>query len=382
MSYTYAFRTRSEIAACKNLPIEGVALCALDIGYSAVKGFSATTRACIPSYVREHPEPLIGTPRPTDIFYRDESGTVYAVGSLAMDSISSKDTNDASNVLYTRNRYFSPSFLILARVGMAVELGDEANHLPIFLQTGLPPAYRKSDTSLLKEALAGEHKFSVKVGGGPWKDYAFTLDPANIAVMDQPIGSVYSASKRGDGSTVRCDDGKSYIDHNLLVLDGGFGTLDVFSISNRSITGSNTFNDLGMRAIFDKAAEQIYLQYGKEVHIHTMQQYLTKGAISIFDRKTRSTQVVDINDIFRNANQFVCEKAMTKIESAYDNLEDYDFLLVTGGTGSAWLEMLRDRYKGMSTLSVISANQNEKISSVYSNVRGYYIYRALALGKQ
>ena len=59
-----------------------------------------------------------------------------------------------------------------------------------------------------------------------------------------------------------------------------------------------------------------------------------------------------------------------------------DFLLVTGGTGSAWLEMLRDRYKGMSTLSVISANQNEKISSVYSNVRGYYIYRALALGKQ
>ena len=55
---------------------------------------------------------------------------------------------------------------------------------------------------------------------------------------------------------------------------------------------SNTFNDLGMRAIFDKAAEQIYLQYGKEVHIHTMQQYLTKGAISIFDRKTRSTQVL------------------------------------------------------------------------------------------
>lgn len=375
MSYSAPFRTRSEIVSCKNLNPSNVAVCALDIGYSAVKGFSPTVRSCIPAFVREQPATVIGTPRATDIYYRDKTG-VYAVGSLAMESLSAKDTNDASNTMFSRNRYFSPSFLILARVGLAVEIGADEKR-PIFLQTGLPPAYRKADTPLLKEALCGKHEFAVKIGTGDWVDYSFILDDAFIDVMDQPIGSVFSASKRSDGTTVLCDDGRTYIDHNVLVLDGGFGTLDVFSVSNRAINSANTFNDLGMRAVFERTTEKIFELYGKEVYPHTLQQYLDNGKLAVFDRKTRSTHQEDISEILREANRYVFEKAMTKIESAYDDLTDYDYLLVTGGTGSAWFDMLRERYKGMQTLSVVAANQNEKISAVYSNVRGYFIYRAL-----
>lgn len=375
MSYSAPFRTRSEIVSCKNLNPSNVAVCALDIGYSAVKGFSPTVRSCIPAFVREQPAMVIGTPRATDIYYRDKTG-VYAVGSLAMESLSAKDTNDASNTMFSRNRYFSPSFLILARVGLAVEIGADEKR-PIFLQTGLPPAYRKADTPLLKEALCGKHEFAVKIGTGDWVDYSFVLDDAFIDVMDQPIGSVFSASKRSDGTTVLCDDGRTYIDHNVLVLDGGFGTLDVFSVSNRAINSANTFNDLGMRAVFERTTEKIFELYGKEVYPHTLQQYLDNGKLAVFDRKTRSTHQEDISEILREANRYVFEKAMTKIESAYDDLTDYDYLLVTGGTGSAWFDMLRERYKGMQTLSVVAANQNEKISAVYSNVRGYFIYRAL-----
>lgn len=379
MSYSTPFRTKSEIASCKNLNPPNIAVCALDIGYSAVKGFSPTIRSCIPAFVREQPAALIGTPRPTDIYYRDDTG-VYAVGSLAMESLSAKDTNDASNTMFSRNRYFSPSFLILARVGLAIELGPSETR-PVFLQTGLPPAYRKADTPLLKEVLSGKHEFAVKIGEGTWTNCSFTLDEASIDVMDQPIGSVFSASKRSDGTTVLCDDGHTYIDHNVLVLDGGFGTLDVFSVSNRAINSTNTFNDLGMRAVFERVSEKIFEQYGKEVYPHTLQQYLTNGTMAVFDRKTRSTRQVDISDILRDSNRYIFEKAVAKIESAYDDLTDYDYLLVTGGTGSAWLDMLRERYKGMQTLSVIAANQNEKISSVYSNVRGYFIYRALSVSQ-
>jgi len=375
MSYSSPFRTRSEIASCKNLDPPNVAVCALDIGYSAVKGFSPTVRSCIPAFVREQPGAIIGAPHATDIYYRDKTG-VYAVGSLAMESLSAKDTNDASNTMFSRNRYFSPSFLILARVGLAVEIGVNEKR-PIFLQTGLPPAYRKADTPLLKEALAGKHEFAVKIGDNDWINYSFTLNEESIDVMDQPIGSVFSVSKRSDGTTVLCDDGRTYIDHNVLVLDGGFGTLDVFSISNRTINSTNTFNDLGMRAVFERTSEKIFELYGKEVYPHTLQQYLTNGTLAVLDRKTRSTRQEDINEILREANLYIFEKAMSKIESAYDDLADYDYLLVTGGTGSAWLELLRERYKGMQTLSVVAANQNEKISAVYSNVRGYFIYRAL-----
>lgn len=380
MSYSTPFRTRSEIVPCKQLAVENVALSALDIGYSAVKGFSSTTRFCIPSYVRECSSELLGQPHDTDIRYRGENGIEYAVGRLAQEALSSKDTNDASNTMFGRNRYFSPSFLILARVGLALSISPGEKR-PIYLQTGLPPAYRKADTALLKEALAGKHTFSVKVGAGPWTDYSFELGLESIFVMDQPIGSVYSASKRSDGTTVLCPDGKPYIDHRILVLDGGFGTLDIFSVTNRTIDSTNTFNDLGMKVVFEGTAADIFAQTGKEVYAHTLQNCLVDGFITVYDRHAKSTRRVDISDILKANTRRVCEKAMDKIEAAYDGLQDYDFLLVTGGTGAAWMDILKERYQRMETLSIISATGPEKMSSVYSNARGYYIYRALASGK-
>jgi plasmid segregation protein ParM len=377
---TAAYKIRSEIIPCKNAEVKEASLCALDIGYSAVKGFSTDYRFCIPSYVREHSGEILGTPRNTDILYKDENGTIFAVGSLALESLTPRDTNEASNTMFNRNRYFSPTFLTLARVGMAIGVGDENyEKRPIVLQTGLPPAYRQADTELLKEALAGEHKFSLKIGNHDWRDYDFFLNGENIFVIDQPIGSVYSASKKNDGSTVYCNDGKTYIDYNVLVLDGGFGTLDIFSVKNRSIDSTNTFNDLGMKAIYEGAAQEIFERYGKEVYAHTLQNYMEEGTITVFDRKRRATQEKDITQIIAKHTKLVCEKALNKIESAYDNLENYDYLLVTGGTGAAWYNQILARYKNMETLTVIPANQNDKISPVYNNVRGYYIFRALNL---
>ena len=55
-------------------------------------------------------------------------------------------------------------------------------------------------------------------------------------------------------------------------------------------------------------------------------------------------------------------------------------IIVTGGTGTAWLPHLKERYQRMETLEIVCANQNEAISPIYSNVRGYYIFRALSGG--
>lgn len=380
MPYASVFQTRSEIIACKNLSPPNACAVALDIGYSAVKGYSARNRFCFPSYVREHPAEIIGAPDAMDIFYRGENGVTYAVGSAALGSISSRDTNDDTTTLFGRNRYFSPSFLILARVGIALALGKETTpEKPIYLQTGLPPAYLKADTALLIQALSGPHAYAVKVGGGEWVNYAFNL--SNISVIDQPIGSVYSATKRADGTTVLCPDNRTYIDHNLLVLDGGFGTLDVFSIMNRSINSSNTFNDLGMKSIFEKTANDIFAAYGKEVHVHTLQQYLTSGTVNVLDRRSHTAASRDFTEFLKKNTKKVFEQAITKIEAAYDDLADYEYLLVTGGTGAAWMDLLKERYQGMATLEIITGNQNEKMPPVYNNVRGYYIFRALNLLK-
>ena len=378
MAFTTPFRTRNEIVPCKNLNPESHALCALDIGYSAVKGFSPTNRFCIPAYVRANDSTVIGTPMSTDIYYKDEDGIIYAVGNVALESIPAEDTNDANNTMFSRNRYFSKAFLILARVGLALGVGPD-NDKPVYLQTGLPPAYKAMDTPLIVDALSGEHHFWVKVGSSDWVGYDITVSPENISVIDQPIGSVYCALKRNDGTTVLGPDNKTYIDHNTLVFDGGFGTLDIFSIMNRVINDSNTFNDLGMRAIFEKTANDIMAQYHMEIHAHTLQNYLADGCITVFDRRSHASRKQDIAPILKASTKAICKMALNRLDTAYDDLMHYDFLLVTGGTGAAWFDMIQDHYKNFETLQVVAANQNDKIPPVYNNVRGYYIYRALNL---
>ena len=61
------------------------------------------------------------------------------------------------------------------------------------------------------------------------------------------------------------------------------------------------------------------------------------------------------------------------------NLIDYDYLIITGGTGAAWLDQIRDKFKTMNTLTIINGNQNDNLPFIYNNVRGYYLYRYMKL---
>lgn len=382
MSFTSQFKTRTEILERKNLSSQQYYPIAIDVGYSGVKGMSPCNIFCFPSFACKETTSMIGNPKDSDILYRDETGT-YRVGEMAIDGLAINDTNNSLASLYGRNRYYSTLFKILVRVGIAIGLGKDTNGgwdgtKPLTIQTGLPPAYRRTDTKYMIEAFSGKHSFQVKLGSGPWQHYNFYLEPKDISVMDQPLGSVLSACKRNDGTTVMLENGKSYIDGSILVMDGGFGTLDIYSIANRVITDTHTYDAYGMKNVFDQTAKVINRMYGVETHAHTLAKLLDNGMVPVFDRATRSSHEQSFADILKKCNEKICLDAMTSIENTYNDLIDYEFLLVTGGTGAAWLDTIRDRYKGMSTLRIITGNQNDPtLDHIYSNVRGYYMRAVL-----
>ena len=57
------------------------------------------------------------------------------------------------------------------------------------------------------------------------------------------------------------------------------------------------------------------------------------------------------------------------------------FILVTGGTGEAWLDKIRDYFSGLKTVRVMTGNENDHLPMIYSNARGYYMYRYMLCGK-
>jgi len=385
---TERFCPKTLIAEKKNLTPNNMYPVALDIGYSAVKGMSPNSIYVFPSFTRVQRGEFLGTPDPTDIMYRDEEGIVYAVGERAISQTALNDTEDSSVSLYGRDRYFSKTFLIIARTGIALGLrenqyGKYDKSLPLFLQTGLPPQYRALDTNLMIEALTGKHEFWVRVGGGDWEHFSFELSASNIHVTSQPIGSVYSAGKLSDGSNIAPDaKGKSYLTARTLVFDGGFGTLDVFPIENKVAGNARTFAGLGMKAVYEGTANDIRLSYQYEVHSHTLPRLLKEGSVRIPDRRRRTVNTVDITPIFQKNLEQVFEKAMTAVEQEYDVYTGFDYLIVTGGTGAAWLPLIRERYKDLPITIVVSNQNDPSLDLLFSNVRGYYIFRVVTEMKQ
>ena len=61
---------------------------------------------------------------------------------------------------------------------------------------------------------------------------------------------------------------------------------------------------------------------------------------------------------------------------AYEGLKDYQYLVVTGGTGESRLEMIKSKLAGIPHLPVLAGNVNTPdLSCIYSNVLGYYAFR-------
>lgn len=178
MINTKAFKTRSEIIEKKlpringNNQYKGKTIVALDIGYSGVKGASPNRVFTFPSYAKKTPKDLdvVGKVRPSDIQLRnDKTGECWLVGQAAetmMDQVDIESTTDAS--LYTRYRYDSEVFKVLAMTGMALGLWGTGSGNDIYLQTGLPATYKDRDEGKIVSALCGDYAVSIKVGSGDW----------------------------------------------------------------------------------------------------------------------------------------------------------------------------------------------------------------------
>ena len=379
MVKTSNFKNKTLILERQNASSDNAWGIALDIGYSAVKGFSPNAVYCFPSYARKILSEMLTleAPSPEEIVYRDNNtNEIWSVGASAQEMIRADESKDSVAALYGRNRYFSPMFLVIARVGLALGMRNNDYGSPtgknLVVQTGLPPAYIKSDTALIKEALSGEHNFSIKIGSSDWTDFRFTLPQENIRVMPQPMGTLLSISTDNNGKFI--PDAKRYFSSNMLIFDPGFGTLDLFNIRNRLIESYETFDDLGMKRVLKETSDEILKKYQTEIPIPAMQKYLGTGEITIKNRKLRKTTRQPFDDILEASSKKVCEEALSRTEDIFNCLFDHDYLVITGGTGAAWNDLIIEHFQDMETLTIIPGNQNDTLPYTFSNVRGYYMY--------
>lgn len=365
---------------------------ALDGGYSSVKGLSENVYCCFPSYAKQVSGiDVVGRLNPTDLILTDhKTGEMWVVGAYAENAMNHMDVQSTTDdSLYTRYRYKSAIYHAIMTTGLGVTLfhADLDENTTICVQTGLPSGYVKKDAKDLRDVLAGDYDFTLRIGDKS-KDFKFRLEPENIGIMEQPRGTLANIVYDKDGHII--PEKKEILNSNTLILDIGFGTEDIFSIlsgsnikDNRS-TKTCTYTDTAMKAVFEAVASDINSEYETEFKVFELQKFLKRGTIPVLDRSgdVIATKEIEFISMLEEYNNKLCKKSINRLLDDYDSLLDYNNLIVTGGTGESRIEQIRTMLSGLGHLTVLLGNEADpSLSAIYSNVRGYYMSMLLKVQK-
>lgn len=356
---------------------------ALDVGYSGVKGFSPYRICSFPSYAKNlgtNPK-FYGQQAEDEILYVDnDTHECWRVGRSAQQMVDIRNTEESQLELFGRDRYFSPMFPVLIRTGLAFNMlnyGRDGNNPTISVQTGLPPAYVDEDSEYIIDKFSGDHHFSIKTGTmKSFMNFSIHIDPENVHVMSQPEGTLMSVAYDNNGRPI--PEAKKLYQSNLVIVDAGFGTFDTFDIRNRSKNGSETFSDYGMKAILQKCVDKIKQEKAVVIPLSAIQNYLETGFVPI---RKRDSNGRPISKSFPFAEELEAsmletgEEAIKKLQNVYSGFDNYQYLILTGGTCAPWEPQIREAFSGIEDLKILTGNMNcPDLDMIFCNVRGYYMY--------
>ncbi len=372
------YSTRNEIITRSDEKIRphinGLHIIGLDMGYSGPKCYHERGNFVFPNYCKKIKGELFGELNRTDMVYQDlKTGEKYAVGMMALKSLNNEDVV-SEDALYGRNHYLHPDFRITFETSLGVALWDvKTDGHDVFLQTGLPPAYMKQDEPYLRSVVEGSHEFRLTIGSET-KDFHITLDKGHVDIMSQPMGTL--SSLLFDDSANPTPHAVSLMKSNLLVFDGGFGTLDTFFICANQLESKNTNPNLGMKRILTETRDLIAQDLNTSISIPAMQRVLKEGVIKVNDLITLQTKEYPIDDYLAQANKKVCNEA---IESIKDYIFNIKYLIMTGGTSEAWIDEFKKRLS-TTGVEILSGKTGSNLPVIYANARGYYYSRLKKAG--
>ena len=369
---TGLFRTRHESFKRTTIPKGKEFIIGVDAGYSGTKVYHENGYLCFPSYVKRMGGESLDIANEKDILYRDhETGETYMIGYTAQEMIGTADTGDSDHEMFSRKRYGNRKFRILCNSAVGIALFTKHDNREISIVTGLPSDYVAADSPAMKRVFEKPARFSLKIGEGKWQDITYTIKPDHIKVIPQPAGTLYSVMVKEDGAYA--PDARDILCSNTLILDIGFGTLDLYGLQSRNVVNTDSFDSCGMRAVLKKVSGMILKETGEDIRIQALQHVLETGCFTCVDEETMNWEDKPVSGYLKKASREVFLEAMEQVKAATGAFRDYRYLIVTGGTGEAWYPWIREYLSRARGLSVLSGNRNDGAAMLYSNVRGYYM---------
>lgn len=338
-------------------------LISLDPGFDSMKVIANGKHFKFPFVVRETDERKLSDygNREGFILYKDEAGATWRVGQFARTILfdeKGSHPNDPMQGFYTEERFISAEFIVGLRSAIAKAISltglyEEQADLDIRLIVALPHAVRAKYASTVTGLVAGEHFYHMTLDTDAEKPFHFTIEEPNIYTVSQTIAAILGETS----------DDKGYINQQrffylsngpTLVIDGGYYTTGIVPVSRGgSVDDALAESDIrhAMKNVNLAVAQEIAEKRPDIKHYNI--EYLLSQDDAILRSMNQDTGMVETIDLaaIREAKlRDVCDDFIKYLDQKFDNLLDFRYILVTGGTGASFFRQMFEHYKSTSLM--------------------------------
>lgn len=289
------------------------------------------------------------------ILYKDAHGATWRVGQYARTLMfEHKDPEeDKMRNFYTEERFISAEATVglLSAIAKAIDvtgLYDRQTDLDIRLIVALPHGVRNKYASTIIGQLAGNHKYYMTFDNGEERPFRFTIKEGSVMTVSQTIAAILGETSDDDGNI---NEKKYFYLSNgpTLVIDGGYYTVGLVPVSRGgSVDDSRAESDTAhaMKNV-NLAISREIAQQRPDIKHYTVEYLLSQGEPSIRykDKELGKVVSIDLASIREKKVQSVCASFLRYLDKKYDNLLDFRYILVTGGTGACFFKQMLEHYK-------------------------------------
>ena len=294
------------------------------------------------------------------ILYKDESGTTWRVGQYArgliFDNKEQQEQAEKMRGFYTEERFTSNEFMVGLRTALAMAINkaglyDCQASLDIRLIVALPHSCRAKFSSTIVGAAAGEHSFFMRFDDSQEKAYHFTIQESNVYTISQTIAAILGETSDDNGNI---NEEKFFYLSNgpTLVIDGGYYTVGLVPVSRGgSVDDARAESDTGhAMKMVNVAVEQEIANQRPDIKHYSIEYLLTQDDGRVRYLENGKARTIDLATIRSEKIQEVCAHFAGYLDKKYNNLLDFKYVLVTGGTGACFYQQLLAYYKEASIM--------------------------------
>lgn len=185
-------------------------------------------------------------------------------------------------------------------------------------------------------------------GNGHERRFSFKIKESHIFTVSQTIAAILGETSDDDGCI---NEEKFFYLSNgpTLVIDGGYYTVGLVPISRGgSVDDSRAESDTthAMKNV-NIAISQAISEYRTDIMHYSIEYLLSQGETTLRHIKDGVVVTVDLADLRREKTHEVCQDFIRYINMKYNNLLDFKYVLVTGGTGATYYQQLLAYYKNL-----------------------------------